>query len=458
MRVKWRQMTGPVPRRRRRIFISYRRNDAQGHAGRLADDLSDFFEERAVYIDTVSEGDNSPRTEILDELRRCKVVLIVIGPDWVTLRREGGDRPRILEDDDIVAFELRNALKQRAAGAVLYIVRVGDAAMPLPSQVPADCADAFDTKADHRRPKDFPLRPAYWKKDVRALKWAIFWQLIFCWPLREAKDVLVSATAASIVMSILATGLVLLRSYNPLYPAAASYLPVAMGAAAFLAATSAFLWKSALFKVRSRNLWIALTAFAILGFGSYVTYKSLAPMTVVKLSRGGSIYCGVDYFTQPFGNSAQGYRQGPVINVNEKCAQAFRCEFEQITLDPGIDTNGATLTIDAAQNFKESRPGYLDALLAPSAHRGEVPESDAARQPKQVLNLSHSSPISESFVVRFRAGSQDDKVTVVVALKDSNGALIQEEHVPIVFSSDYMRACDAAGAGSGRTGSAVQSP
>lgn len=452
--------TDAAPRRRRRIFISYRRNDAQGHAGRLADNLASAFEERAVYIDTESDGDKSPRAEILYELRRCKVILIVIGPDWATLRRAGADRPRILEDDDIVAFEVRHAIQQWATGAVIYIVRVGDAPMPSPSEVPADIAEIFDTKAEYRRPKDFPLRPAHWKKDFRALKWAIFWQLIFCWPLREAKDVLVSATAASVVMGILGAGLVILRSRNPLYPAAESQLPLAMGAAGIIAAASAFLWKSALFKFKPRNLWMAVASFSILAFGSYATYASMAPMTVVQLSNNGSLYCGADYFTQPFGNSGHDYRQGPVIHVDNKCKEAFRCEFQEITLQPGLNVDGATLTIDAAKNVNGNSPAYLDALLAPAPYRAEVPgvDSDPPRQPQQILHLSQSTPIPKSFVVRFRVGSSDTKATVTVALKDLNGALIQEKHVPITFSRDYIDACDRARPGGGGAAPATQSP
>ena len=63
-----------------RIFISYRRDDASGHAGRLYDDLVERFGDDRVFIDIdtielgVDFGDS-----IEQALDRCEVVLAVIG-------------------------------------------------------------------------------------------------------------------------------------------------------------------------------------------------------------------------------------------------------------------------------------------------------------------------------------------------------------------------------------------
>jgi hypothetical protein len=50
-----------------RIFISYRRDDSAGHAGRLADDLVECFGRRNVFedVDSIRPGD-----DFVDAMRR----------------------------------------------------------------------------------------------------------------------------------------------------------------------------------------------------------------------------------------------------------------------------------------------------------------------------------------------------------------------------------------------------
>ena len=66
------------------IFISYRRKDTDGHAGRLFDRFQYWFDANAVYFDveTVDSGDALPE-HIGNSLRSAKAVLVVIGPDWL---------------------------------------------------------------------------------------------------------------------------------------------------------------------------------------------------------------------------------------------------------------------------------------------------------------------------------------------------------------------------------------
>lgn len=62
------------------IFISYRRDDTAGHAGRLFDHLSRAFGQDGVFmdVDDIRRGDNF--SEILEErLRQSDVLLAVIG-------------------------------------------------------------------------------------------------------------------------------------------------------------------------------------------------------------------------------------------------------------------------------------------------------------------------------------------------------------------------------------------
>ena len=88
-----------------RIFISYRRDDASGHAGRLYDDLAERFGDDRVFIDidTIEPGVDFGDS-IEQALDRCEVVLAVIGKSWVTITDSAGLR-RLDNPDDYVRME-----------------------------------------------------------------------------------------------------------------------------------------------------------------------------------------------------------------------------------------------------------------------------------------------------------------------------------------------------------------
>ena len=94
------------------IFISYRRSDAGGHAGRLHDRLAQWFDADALFFDTehIQPGDPFPQ-RLADGIDGAKVVLVLIGPDWLNeINRRAG-----LPDTDFVRTEVERAL-QRLAG------------------------------------------------------------------------------------------------------------------------------------------------------------------------------------------------------------------------------------------------------------------------------------------------------------------------------------------------------
>src|SRR5687768_13692274 len=93
------------------IFLSYRREDAAGHAGRLYDRLTQHFGEAQVFLDVNAiPGATDFTEEIFEALARANVVLVVIGPRWLASAREG-DRPRIYDPNDLVRAEIRTALR-----------------------------------------------------------------------------------------------------------------------------------------------------------------------------------------------------------------------------------------------------------------------------------------------------------------------------------------------------------
>src|SRR5262245_40831816 len=96
------------------IFISYRREDSSGHAGRLFDCIRDRFGDDSVFMDVtdISAGDDFPRA--LDSaLASCRVVLVVIGKEWLTCTNASGRR-RLDDPEDHLRMEVAHALRSDA--------------------------------------------------------------------------------------------------------------------------------------------------------------------------------------------------------------------------------------------------------------------------------------------------------------------------------------------------------
>ena len=62
-----------------RIFLSYRREESSGHAGRLHDDLTKHFGSQAVFMDVthMNPGDDFVRV-LEDKLSSCDVLIALI--------------------------------------------------------------------------------------------------------------------------------------------------------------------------------------------------------------------------------------------------------------------------------------------------------------------------------------------------------------------------------------------
>ena len=75
------------------IFISYRRDDTSGHAGRLYDRLSARFGAERIFmdIDTIKPGVDFV-TVIDDAVASCAVLIALIGKQWLTITDAAGAR------------------------------------------------------------------------------------------------------------------------------------------------------------------------------------------------------------------------------------------------------------------------------------------------------------------------------------------------------------------------------
>ena len=117
------------------VFISYRRDDSGGHAGRLFDHLSSVFGADDVFmdVDDIRRGD-SFADSLTERLEQSDVLLAVIGKRWLTLTDAGGVR-RLDKPDDWVRAEIRAAL---ASKTLVIPVLVGGATLPGPADLPED--------------------------------------------------------------------------------------------------------------------------------------------------------------------------------------------------------------------------------------------------------------------------------------------------------------------------------
>jgi hypothetical protein len=119
------------------IFISYRRDDSRDFAGAIRDKLGEAFErdrdgDALIYQDANDPIPYEPwPRRITDELESSHVVLVIIGPKWLTVKR-GGVR-RLEQKEDWVRKEIEFAVR---TGKKLIPVCVGGANLPERSQLP----------------------------------------------------------------------------------------------------------------------------------------------------------------------------------------------------------------------------------------------------------------------------------------------------------------------------------
>lgn len=116
------------------IFLSYRRADTSGHAGRICDDLARHFDHPVVFRDIDSIAAGSDFVQALEKaIGAARVAIVLIGAGW--LSAPGGDGSRRLDDpEDHVRREVAMALAR--PGLKVVPVLVEGAAMPAEQALP----------------------------------------------------------------------------------------------------------------------------------------------------------------------------------------------------------------------------------------------------------------------------------------------------------------------------------
>ncbi len=95
-----------------KVFISYRRDDSTGHAGRVNDRLEKELGRESLFMDVDAIPLGVDFVEVLGaEVAKCDVLLAIIGPNWLDARDEEGHR-RLDSEHDFVRIEIAAALKR----------------------------------------------------------------------------------------------------------------------------------------------------------------------------------------------------------------------------------------------------------------------------------------------------------------------------------------------------------
>jgi TIR domain-containing protein len=142
-----------------RIFISYRRDDSRGYAGRLQGDLSRRYSDEHVFRDVEIPPGADFGEYITGLVNKCNVVLAIIGPGWLDARDREGER-RIDKPDDWVRLEIEQALARD--GVEVIPVLVDGARLPPREELP-------ESLLALRRRNAFELSDRRWDYDVGQL-------------------------------------------------------------------------------------------------------------------------------------------------------------------------------------------------------------------------------------------------------------------------------------------------
>src|SRR5262249_14972097 len=115
------------------IFISYRRQDATETATRLYEALGNYFGRLPIFQDVEAIPPGADFAAYLrDTIAQCAVMLVVIGPSWLTLTDTQG-RPRLTAPTDWVRTEIE--LAQQHHVQVIPVLANG-ARMPQEEELP----------------------------------------------------------------------------------------------------------------------------------------------------------------------------------------------------------------------------------------------------------------------------------------------------------------------------------
>lgn len=176
------------------VFISYRRDDSAGEAGRLADALETRFGKERVFrdVEDIPAGQDFAR-EIDRALAKADTLVVIIGREWLAARSAAGRR-RLDDAQDFVRLEIESAL---AHDIRVLPVLVRGTLMPAADELPESLRPLARIQAHE-------LSDSRWDYDVRKLigllEQGSGWQAVLRKPWRVA---LAAAAGLALIAGIL---------------------------------------------------------------------------------------------------------------------------------------------------------------------------------------------------------------------------------------------------------------
>jgi TIR domain-containing protein len=120
------------------IFLNYRREESQWVAGRLQDALAAAFGTDRIFTDVDSIGSGQDFMKVMEEaIGHCRVLLAIIGRNWVNALDEEGHR-RLENPHDRVRVDIETALGRK--GVLVIPVLTDNAPMPRAGELPGELA------------------------------------------------------------------------------------------------------------------------------------------------------------------------------------------------------------------------------------------------------------------------------------------------------------------------------
>ena len=140
-----------------KIFISYRRaEDNKSYiVGTIHEKLAKVFGTEDVFRDTYDISGGADWRHVLErEINSCKVMLVIIGPDWANLAYPNGEK-RLFDPNDVTRWEVETGLRRsREENTVVIPVIVTGANIPKAEELPESLRQLLDKNMLHLR--NFP--------------------------------------------------------------------------------------------------------------------------------------------------------------------------------------------------------------------------------------------------------------------------------------------------------------
>jgi hypothetical protein len=136
------------------VFLSYRRDDSAGYAGRLSEHLGSVFGTEHVFMDIQDIAPGQDFAEAIEKtMSACRAVLVVIGPRWVASLKKRGS------GEDFVLHEVSIAFRRNLT---VIPVLVGGSTMPSAAELPESISALSRRQA-------FEIRDARFEDDTKLL-------------------------------------------------------------------------------------------------------------------------------------------------------------------------------------------------------------------------------------------------------------------------------------------------